>query len=70
MREAVDDGVEGFVVPVRDAATMADALQKLAASPGLRERMGRAGRARIEREFTLDRQAAAFVRLLHDTARR
>ena len=39
MREAVTDGEEGFVVPVRDAESMANALMKLAGDAGLRERM-------------------------------
>jgi glycosyltransferase involved in cell wall biosynthesis len=56
MREAVDDGVEGFVVPVRAPGAMADALGALAGSGALRRRMGRAARLRIERDFNLDDQ--------------
>lgn len=64
MREAVTDGVEGFVTPVRDAEAMANALAKLAVSPQLRWRMGEAARHRIVCEFTLERQIAQWRELL------
>jgi glycosyltransferase involved in cell wall biosynthesis len=70
MREAVTDGVEGFVVPVRDAEGLAGALLKLASDPALRERMGRAARARIEREFHLPGQIAQWLELLQSVMNR
>lgn len=60
--ENVADGETGFVVPRRDAAALADKLSVLAADPGLRRRMGEAGRARVERCFRLPDQIAAFDR--------
>lgn len=63
MREAVTDGVEGFVVPVRDPAAMAEALQKLASDADLRAAMGARARERILREFTLEQQAQQFLAL-------
>ncbi len=60
MTEVVRDGVEGFVVTVRDIGALADRIRTLAADPALRERMGRAARARVEREFTLAAQAERF----------
>jgi len=63
--EAVTDGDEGFVVPVRNAEAMARALQRLAGDRGLQERMGRAGRARIERDFGLAQQIAQWIDLFH-----
>ena len=65
-REAVTDGVEGFVVPVRDVRRMADALARLAGDPGLRTRMGAAARARILGEFALANQVRAFAELLEE----
>jgi glycosyltransferase involved in cell wall biosynthesis len=54
VREAVRDGVEGFVVPPREPSAAAAALAHLWQRPGLRERMGRAGRERVHAAFTLD----------------
>ena len=54
-REVVRDGDNGFLVPARDEARLADALRRLVASASLRERMGRRGRERAEQEFSLDR---------------
>lgn len=66
MGEAVSDGVEGFVVPLRHPHAMADALAKLAASTELRGTMGDAARARIERDFMLNRQIDAWMTLLSE----
>jgi len=63
MREAVTDGVEGFVVPVRDPDCLAAALFRLAQHPHLRETMGQAARERILKEFTLKQQAEKFLHL-------
>ncbi|HEY1434709.1 MAG TPA: glycosyltransferase family 4 protein [Thermoanaerobaculia bacterium] len=66
VREGVTDGVEGFIVPVRDPDAMAAAIERLAADEALRERMGRAGRARVLRQFTLERHVREFVALLEE----
>lgn len=68
MREAVNDGVEGFVVPRRHPDAMADALHRLAGDPELRGRMGEAGRSRVLRDFTLDHQVGQWCSLLTDVA--
>jgi colanic acid/amylovoran biosynthesis glycosyltransferase len=60
MDEAVRDGVDGYVVPVRDIRAMTQRIKELLADPVLRERMGRAGRARVVAEFTVERQALVF----------
>jgi rhamnosyl/mannosyltransferase len=49
------DGQTGIVVPPADIGALAAALRTLAADPELR--MGRAGRARFEQEFTRERMA-------------
>jgi len=42
------DGVDGFVIPVRDIAAIRDKLTALYEDPGLRDRMGKSARERIE----------------------
>lgn len=68
MEEAVTDGVEGLVVPPRDAVAMADALAWLWQNPVQREAMGGAGRARVLRDFRLEDQIFAFENLFRSVA--
>ena len=63
MGEAVSDGIEGYVVPIRDIPLMADRLGRLLTDVGQRERMGRAARSKAEAEFSLSRQAEVFEQL-------
>jgi len=53
-RDCVEPGVSGLLVPARDAGALADALAALLADPSRRASMGRAGRARAERDFGID----------------
>jgi colanic acid/amylovoran biosynthesis glycosyltransferase len=52
--ELVQDGVSGFLVPEGDARALAEKLCLLAESPGLWQKMGQSGRARIEAEYDTD----------------
>lgn len=54
-REAVQDGVNGFLVPAKDARSLADALEKLILSRDLRQRMGKASRNLAQTEFSSQR---------------
>ncbi len=51
-RHAVQEGVSGLLVPVRDAHALADALQKLIIDEPQRVRMGGAGRLRALNTFS------------------
>ena len=54
-REVVDDGVNGFVVPEKDSAALAHALEQFISLPAeAKAEMGRQARKKVEREF--DRQ--------------
>jgi glycosyltransferase involved in cell wall biosynthesis len=55
----VEDGVTGFVVPVRSPERLAAALEQLLVDPERRARMGAAGRARVEKAFSSAVTAAA-----------
>jgi len=54
----VQDGVTGWVVPPRDPFALADAIRRLLDDADLRAAMGRAGRARVEAEFTQEQMVA------------
>jgi colanic acid/amylovoran biosynthesis glycosyltransferase len=61
LSENVADGVTGFVVPRRDPAALARALERLAAEPATRARLGRSGRVRVAEHFRADRQLDRWV---------
>ena len=56
--EVVADGETGLLVPPEDPAALSAALAALLADPGLRARMGQAGRRRYRAHFTRERMAA------------
>jgi len=58
--EAVRDGVNGRLVPPGDSGALRDAMAELLADPQARRTMGQAGRALMEREFSIERMAAAY----------
>lgn len=66
VRREVDDGVTGYVVPARDPGKLAAALEPLLTDPGLRERMGAAGRVRVTEMFSSDVTARAVSQLYAD----
>jgi glycosyltransferase involved in cell wall biosynthesis len=49
--ENLEDGREGWIVPVRDRAAIARAVERIVASRPQLPAMGAAARARAEREF-------------------
>lgn len=70
MAEAVRDGIDGYVVPVRDIAVMTDRIARLLTDPALREQMGRSARARVEAEFSLERQARVFEEMYNSVVKK
>jgi glycosyltransferase involved in cell wall biosynthesis len=67
-REVVTDGVDGLLVPVRDATALAQALRRLADDDALRSRLGLAARAktleRFDERIVLDRTLDVYRELL------
>lgn len=69
LTEIVTNGVEGFITPAGESAPVAEALRRLLRmSPDERAALGRAGRERVLREFTVgvfaERTEAAYRRAL------
>lgn len=62
-REVVEEGRNGFLVPVRSIEPLADALGKLIADGDLRRRMGLAGRRKAIEEFDTRKIAAETLAL-------
>lgn len=51
--EVVQDGVNGYLVEPGDVDALTARVSELIACPSLRTRMGEAGRARVEQDFTI-----------------
>ncbi|MBQ5714262.1 MAG: glycosyltransferase family 4 protein [Bacteroidaceae bacterium] len=53
-RDAVDDEVNGFLIPIKNPDALADKLQHLFDHPALRINMGKNAREKAEREFDIN----------------
>lgn len=65
-RDAIIQGQTGLLVPVMNADALADALQSLVESPGLRRSMGLAGRALAESEFSIQKVISQHLEIYHE----
>jgi glycosyltransferase involved in cell wall biosynthesis len=63
LRDAVDDGVDGLLVPPRDVQALRAAVERLLGDAELRERLGSAARAKAEREWSWDAATDALLRV-------
>ena len=66
MRDYVDDGVTGILVPPRDPEAMAAAVADLMRDPDRARAMGQNGRARVEKTLNTENQAAQIADLITD----
>lgn len=68
-RDAIEPGVTGMLVPVKDAVALANAILFLLEHPDKRSQLGEAGRDLAEREFIIekivDSHLAIYSRLLN-----
>ena len=64
-REAVEDGVSGYLCPARDADALYDAMHRFAVLPeGAKVEMGRQGRMRMEQKFSKTAVVAETIKHL------
>jgi glycosyltransferase involved in cell wall biosynthesis len=61
--ELVDEGRTGLLVPAAEPQAMAAALATLSGGDGAARTMGAAGRARVERDFSLDVMVGRYADL-------
>lgn len=67
--EMVEHGVTGLLVKAGDPHLLAQAILRLMDNPGLAAQMGRAGRQRVERDFSVERMVAETTALYDDLLR-
>lgn len=70
-RDAIESNVTGMLVNVRDAASLADAIEYLLNNPNERISMGKAGRLLAEKEFSIahivEQHLALYRELMHSS---
>ncbi len=66
MPEIVRDGENGLLIPPGDVPALARALRTLLDDPGRRRALGRAGRALVEREFSVDAMVEGNLAMYRD----
>lgn len=64
--EAIEDGKSGILVPERDVAALASALERVLSSPEIRNQMGVKARELMSRKFEQSRQVAKLESIYDD----
>jgi N,N'-diacetylbacillosaminyl-diphospho-undecaprenol alpha-1,3-N-acetylgalactosaminyltransferase len=62
-RETVEDGMNGFLVPVRNAQALAGAIGRMIENPKMRQEMGHHSRKKAEREFDVEQITKQYLEL-------
>lgn len=60
-RDVVQDGVNGFLVPIQDPQSLADKIEILLRDRDLRLQMGEEGRSKVLREFDVNTVVAQYM---------
>jgi glycosyltransferase involved in cell wall biosynthesis len=63
--ELIHDGVDGFLVPVDDAQTLAARIATVLTQPALRQQLGLKARGRVEQSFSLERVLPRMLDAYH-----
>ena len=70
LREVVEDGRSGIVVPPANARAIASAIERLADSAELRSQMGAAARVRVVENYSIETMAARTLALYRECVRK
>jgi len=69
-RDVVQDGVNGYLIPVRDPEAISAAITRLGSDPELRDSMGTRGRARAREDFDESRVVQRVLSTYRRVSRR
>ena len=69
-REAVVDGVTGYIVPTKDLVALANKINELVKDKEKRIKMGSAGRKRVEELFTIEKYVRAVEQIYKEILER
>ena len=70
LREVVEDGRPGIIVPPANSKQIASAIQRLAEADGLRAQMGAAARVRVVENYSMEKMAARTLALYRECVRK
>ncbi|HXN12218.1 MAG TPA: glycosyltransferase family 4 protein [Candidatus Acidoferrales bacterium] len=70
LREVVEDGRTGIIVPPANPEKIASAIKRLAESPELRSQMSAAARARVVENYSMEQMAARTLALYRECLRK
>jgi glycosyltransferase involved in cell wall biosynthesis len=63
--DIIDNGINGYLCPQKDAATLALKLEELLLNPSIRQEMGKAAKIKYERVYTLETFENRMVSILN-----
>lgn len=66
--EIVEDGINGYLVPVGNVECLANRIRKLAENPQLREEMGKAGRSQLADKYSMKAMVTKHIELYRQIA--
>ncbi|VVB95994.1 Trehalose synthase [uncultured archaeon] len=67
---AIEDGVDGLLVPTGDIKKLAEAVIKVLKDQELAKRLGKAARKKIEEKFSLERMVDSTIKVYEEVIRR
>ena len=65
--EAIEDGIQGFLIPPENSVALADRMERLLRTPDLAARMGQAGRQRVAERFDIGNNAKTLAKQFRNT---
>jgi len=65
--ELVEDGLTGRLAPEKDVDALAEVLEEILEDADMIERLGKAARARVLRDFSISQNAAKLRELIEES---